>query len=106
MNERQSRLFVATILVLFVLWLALKRARLANSSQPVAESAAAPNLAPPDSTPTDPSTPGMVAAPWYMNGANAPMQTPESIQIGLTVNPWNAINQDYMPLFGFVGMAS
>lgn len=105
MDERQTKMLASVALVLFVLFIAYKRAQLNSSSQPVADAAAAPNTSPVISQDSG-TTPGTIPAPWYMNNSAQPIATPTSIQASITVNPWQVLNQNYMPLFGFVGMAS
>lgn len=95
MNEKTSKLFAITATVLFILWLAFKRAQNANVSNVL-----------PNSMPEVDTTPGMVTDPWYMNGADAPIATPGNSDLSINIDPWSSLNQQYMPLFGFVGVSS
>lgn len=105
MDEKQSRMLALVVLVLFVLFIAYRRARYMASSNPGTQAAAGDATLYPDDSGVSGGTPGMLSNPEYMNNASAPIAGPSG-NINITVNPWNAINQTYMPLFGFVGVSS
>lgn len=95
MDEKQSKMLAITATVLFILWLAYKRA----------QNAVVPNTAP-DQMPEVDSTPGMPPEYWYMNGASQPIATPGNQDVSISIDPWSTLNQSYMPLFGFVGVST
>jgi hypothetical protein len=101
MDEKQSKLLATAILVLFVLFVAYRRSQYANSTQPVQDASEATAPVSADNSGVSGTTPGMLSSPQYMNGSPAPFGT-----IDVTVNPWAGINQNYMPLFGFVGVST
>lgn len=92
MTDKQFRAFVFIVLVLLFLWWLLhrhnQRTRAENQSAPLpVGSINDPELL---TYAADPSAFG----PRTINGS-----------VNIEVNGYNGLNQNYMPLFGFVGMA-
>jgi hypothetical protein len=96
MNEKQSKMLAITCAVLFILFIAYKRAQAAQ---------VVPNVQT-DVPAATGTTPGIPPDYWYMNGANQPIATPGNTDVSISIDPWSTLNQDYMPLFGFVGVST
>lgn len=92
MNDKTFSRFLFFMLVLFLLWWMWHRHAMRNS----ANQAMAPT---PFGNPIDPETLTYEANP----GAFGPQRVDGSINLNYNVP--NGLNQNYIPLFGFVGMA-
>lgn len=96
MENKRWEIWVFALVVLFILYIAKKRG---EAIQPPPAVATNPNG-------TGIVTPGMLNTPEYMNSATQPIATPGNVNIRVSVNPWSLLDQQYMPLFGFVGVVN
>ena len=86
---KRWEIWVFAIVVLFILYIAKVRGA-ANAIQ------ASPGALG--------GTPGMPSDTGYMNGGSQPIQTLGDLNVNVNVNPWSVLGNQYMPLFGFVGV--